>query len=184
LPACKFRALTIAYSLDQLAFSYNGGKDCLVLLILFLVGLHIHYNRRFTSTSSSTTPIIINSTEPLIEPVSTSTTPFPRTLKAVYILPAQPFAAVDDFVLSSSKTYHLAVSCSNLPMKAAFADYLAQNPHVKSIFVGTRRTDPHGANLTFFDETDHGWPEFMRCQPVIDWHYNEIWAVSEARDMS
>lgn len=61
-------------------------------------------------------------------------------------------------------------------MRLAFSSYLTDNPHIKAIFVGTRRTDPHGANLTFFDETDRGWPKFMRVHPVIDWHYAEVWA--------
>jgi FAD synthetase len=30
--------------------------------------------------------------------------------------------------------------------------------------------------LTHFDRTDHGWPDFVRIHPVIDWHYAEIWA--------
>jgi FAD synthetase len=60
-------------------------------------------------------------------------------------------------------------------MKAAFSDYLASKPAIKAIFVGTRRTDPHGGNLTHFDMTDGGWPAFMRIHPVIDWHYVEIW---------
>ena len=60
-------------------------------------------------------------------------------------------------------------------MREAFSDYLSDHPHIKAIFVGTRRTDPHGADLTFFDQTDRGWPEFMRIHPVIDWHYAEIW---------
>ena len=65
-------------------------------------------------------------------------------------------------------------------MKAAFTEYLAQFPSVKAIFVGTRRTDPHGGDLTHFDMTDHGWPGFMRIHPVIDWHYVDIWTVREA----
>lgn len=48
---------------------------------------------------------------------------------------------------------------------------------IKAIFVGTRRTDPHGTKLTHFDPTDAGWPSFVRVHPVIDWHYAEIWAV-------
>ena len=49
---------------------------------------------------------------------------------------------------------------------------------MQAIFVGTRRTDPHGGQLTWFDKTDHGWPAFVRCHPVIDWRYVEIWSVS------
>ena len=62
-------------------------------------------------------------------------------------------------------------------MKEAFRVYLQEHEKVKAILVGTRRTDPHGELLTHFDQTDHGWPDFMRVHPVIDWHYAEIWAV-------
>ena len=63
-------------------------------------------------------------------------------------------------------------------MKAAFAAYLRSFPAVRAIFVGTRRTDPHADALSHFDRTDHGWPDFMRVHPVIDWHYVDIWTVS------
>ncbi|KAL8809256.1 MAG: hypothetical protein Q9223_007950 [Gallowayella weberi] len=63
-------------------------------------------------------------------------------------------------------------------MKEAFATYLGKNPNVEAIFVGTRRTDPHGGKLSAggFDMTDGGWPRFMRVHPVIEWHYIEVWA--------
>lgn len=63
-------------------------------------------------------------------------------------------------------------------MREALEAYLKERPRLKAVFVGTRRTDPHGAKLTHFDETDEGWPAFVRVHPVIDWHYAEIWAVS------
>ncbi|KAB8627260.1 hypothetical protein FH972_026093 [Carpinus fangiana] len=140
------------YSFDQLSFSYNGGKDCLVLLILYLIAIHRHYS-------------LIGA-------------PMPTSLKSIYIQPPHPFPQVTEFVDSSSAYYHVCLSSSALPMKEAFAQYLERHPEVKVIFVGTRRTDPHGGKLTHFDITDGGWPQFMRCHPVIDWHYREIWAVS------
>lgn len=80
------------------------------------------------------------------------------------------------------QTYHLDLTRYKTGMKHGFAHYLEekreQGKEIKAIFVGTRRTDPHGALLTHFDQTDSGWPAFMRVHPVIDWHYAEIWAVS------
>jgi FAD synthetase len=96
----------------------------------------------------------------------------------VYIQSKHPFAEVDEFVETSVKQYSLSLVGYDKPMKAAFADYLHDTPSVKAIFVGTRRTDPHGEHLTHFDPTDHGWPSFMRIHPVIDWHYVDIWTVS------
>lgn len=66
-------------------------------------------------------------------------------------------------------------------MKPALEEYLGKRKAVKAVFVGTRRTDPHGTSLTHFDPTDADWPQFMRVHPVIDWHYAEVWAVSYIR---
>jgi FAD synthetase len=75
---------------------------------------------------------------------ATKLPPFPETLHSVYIVSADPFAEVDDFVEKSSEMYHLDVARFTLPMK-----------------------------LKHFDPTDAGWPDFMRIHPVIDWHYSE-----------
>ena len=92
-------------------------------------------------------------------------------LPSVYIVSSHPFAEVDDFVESSAADYHLDVVRYQLPMKKGLECYLDERKSIKAIFVGTRRTDPHGESLTHFDPTDSGWPAFMRVHPVIDWHY-------------
>ncbi|KAA8902081.1 hypothetical protein FN846DRAFT_759569, partial [Sphaerosporella brunnea] len=135
------------YSFDELALSFNGGKDCLVLLILFLSALHTHPHPP----------------------------PAHAKIQSVYVQSSSPFPEVDSFVSTCVSTYQLSLHRYALGMKSAFEQYLRENPAVKAIFVGTRRTDPHGEFLTHFDMTDHGWPNFMRIQPVIDWHYREVW---------
>jgi FAD synthetase len=144
-------------SLAELSFSYNGGKDCLVLLILYLAALHTHSVK--------------------------TATPLPDKLQSVYIVSPHPFTEVEDFVQLSIDTYHLDLARYAESMRQAFEDYLHDNTHVKAIFVGTRRTDPHGASLKYFDPTDRGWPAFMRVHPVIDWHYAEVWTVSLSLSM-
>ncbi|KAF1955796.1 adenine nucleotide alpha hydrolases-like protein [Byssothecium circinans] len=140
------------YKLPELSIAYNGGKDCLVLLVLSLCALH---------TKGLTT------TNPMASPDT--------AIKCVYIQAKHPFQEVEDFVEASVKIYSLSLLEYAKPMKAAFGDYLRDTPSVKAIFVGTRRTDPHGEHLKHFDPTDHGWPAFMRIHPVIDWHYVDIW---------
>ncbi|KAF4555628.1 Phosphoadenosine phosphosulfate reductase-like protein [Elsinoe fawcettii] len=137
------------FSLEELSLSYNGGKDCLVLLVLYLSALY--GNARKTNK------------------------PLPKELHSVYIVSPHPFDQVESFVASSITTYHLELVRYAKPMRQAFEDYLDDNKKIKAIFVGTRRTDPHGASLKYFDPTDRGWPSFMRIHPVIDWHYTEIW---------
>ncbi|OJJ88264.1 FAD synthase [Aspergillus glaucus CBS 516.65] len=142
------------YPLAQLSLSYNGGKDCLVLLVLFLASLHPHPPPEEGGLVS---------------------------IPAIYALPPDPFPDVEGFVKSSAREYHLSIikyttDPPRTTLRSSFEDYLALNPAVKAIFVGTRRTDPHGAKLTHFDRTDRGWPDFVRIHPVIDWHYAEIWS--------
>ncbi|KAL8682189.1 MAG: hypothetical protein Q9186_001726 [Xanthomendoza sp. 1 TL-2023] len=154
------------YPLASLSLSYNGGKDCLVLLILYLSLLATHPS-------------------------------LPSALPAIYIPPTHPFDSVTSFTLFSARRYHLQLDVHSTDehpfaageengggrgggggMKEAFASYLGKNPKVDAIFVGTRRTDPHGGKLSAegFDMTDGGWPRFMRVHPVIEWHYIEVWA--------
>jgi FAD synthetase len=144
------------YALAELSLAYNGGKDCLVLLILYLCALH---------------------RKGLTKKLSPDCTDSDRleSLQCVYIQAPHPFTEVEEFVARTAKTYSLSLVEYAKPMKEAFAEYLRDHPTVKAIFVGTRRTDPHGEFLTHFDPTDHGWPKFMRIHPVIDWHYVDIW---------
>ncbi|KAI1321560.1 adenine nucleotide alpha hydrolases-like protein [Xylariaceae sp. FL0255] len=147
------------YTPEQISLSYNGGKDCLVLLVIILACLSRRNAQTRKDTSHSEPP-----------------DGFPKKLQAIYIVSEHPFSEIDDFVGSSSAKYNLEIARYESGMKQALEAYLADRPNIKAIFVGTRRTDPHGEKLTHFDRTDSGWPDFMRIHPVIDWHYAEIWA--------
>ena len=140
-----------------------------MLLILYLYALHGH----FANDASATITPPSNAT------TNTQTTALnlqlPNKLKSVYIVSSHPFPAVDTFVNLSESHYHLSLSRYAKKMQEAFADYLHDEPSIRAIFVGTRRTDPHGSKLKFFDPTDRGWPSFVRIHPVLEWRYADIW---------
>ena len=161
-------------SQQALSLSYNGGKDCLVLLILYLCVLSQRHSSLPTSSDAHTNGFGTSNTAESLA----------NALPAVYIVSAHPFAEVDSFVESSAKEYALDVvylSGFARSMREAFAAYLDPQPEIKAIFVGTRRTDPHGGKLSAFNMTDSGWPSFMRIHPVLEWKYREIWAVSPVK---
>lgn len=162
---------------EQLSLSYNGGKDCLVLLVLVLACLPAWAS---SSSAPSETASEQASTDSA-DSRSPSPHTFPDSFQAIYIISQDPFPEVESFVAQSAAYYHLDLARYALPMRAALEAYLKRNKRIKAMFVGTRRTDPHGEYLTHFDPTDKDWPQFMRIHPVIDWHYAEIWAV---RDIS
>lgn len=154
------------------------------MLILVLACLPATVSPSTSSNSNTAASLNLPS---IIKPISTTDTPLSvshhspyslRPLQGVYVVSHDPFPEVETFVASSSRQYHLELARYALPMRAALEVYLGEKTGVKAIFVGTRRTDPHGEFLTHFDPTDNGWPQFVRIHPVIDWHYAEIWAVS------
>ncbi|KAJ4327179.1 3'-phosphoadenosine 5'-phosphosulfate sulfotransferase [Fusarium piperis] len=147
------------YRPEQISLSYNGGKDCLVLLIVILACMGRRYSESHQTTATN----------------GTSHSATPEKLQAVYIVATYPFPEVDEFVESSSAEYNLEVARYVLSMKKGLEIYLEERPSIKAIFVGTRRTDPHGENLTHFDPTDSGlfdiWeshiaPSMTRATPV------------------
>lgn len=144
------------YTFDQIALSYNGGKDCLVLLVLLLASLYPHSSSGQNESGKEAIPTI-------------------------YARPSDSFPEVEEFVDSSSREYHLNITHytmgqDGVTLVSSLEDYLQKNPGIKAILVGVRRADPYSANLTHFDPTDKGWPDFMRIHPVIDWRLVEIWA--------
>ena len=162
---------------DHLSLSYNGGKDCLVLLVLILACLPGWAARPPPPASDIAAADALAAATSDSPPPSTAVAPG-RPLQAIYIVSNHPFAEVEEFVEQSAQQYHIDLKRYALPMRPALEAYLEDRPAVKAVFLGTRRTDPHGEFLTHFDPTDEGWPQFMRVHPVIDWHYVEIWAVS------
>lgn len=159
-----------------MSLSYNGGKDCLALLVLMLACLPECASHSSTNLDAVATDRPSPRTSEHSLP-SNAAAPC-RPLQAIYIVSAHPFPEVEDFVARSAEQYHLDLKRYALPMRAALDAYLADRPAVKAIFLGTRRTDPHAEFLSHFSPTDEGWPQVMRVHPVIDWHYVEVWAVS------
>lgn len=171
--------------LDHLSLSYNGGKDCLVLLILILACLPTCISPPTSSGNVVAAPSEIPtppSQPPTSEPVeSAHSFHTNKSLQSIYIVSRHPFTEVEEFVERTAQEYNLDLKRYALPMRPALEAYLLDRPAIRAIFLGTRRTDPHGEFLSHFNPTDAGWPQFMRIHPVIDWHYVEIWAVSSAR---
>ncbi|KAJ5159453.1 FAD synthase [Penicillium canariense] len=90
------------YKFSELSVSYNGGKDCLVMLILFLAGLHPYSS--MAQSNDASIQAGCDTTTPEETPSAISTIP------AIYALPPDPFPAVEDFVVTSAEAYHLQIT--------------------------------------------------------------------------
>ncbi|KAI8920964.1 hypothetical protein DFJ77DRAFT_448105 [Powellomyces hirtus] len=137
------------YGPAGLALSFNGGKDCTVLL-------HLMYAAReeYQREHDSEEPIRINT---------------------LYVAHTDSFPEVDEFVEFCEHRYGLDMVKIYGPMRQGIQSFLDQYPAVQAMLVGTRRTDPFGEKLSPFQMTDPGWPDLMRVHPILDWDYPMIW---------
>ncbi|KPV76682.1 uncharacterized protein RHOBADRAFT_52656 [Rhodotorula graminis WP1] len=160
------------FGIDSIALSFNGGKDCTVLIHLLATAVLRHLHRHAFADDA---PSSSSSPAPTLPPIET-----------VYVRCPSPFPQVEAFVALSTHWYHLALVAVDDSMRAGLQTYLdlKQPSPPKAILVGTRRNDPHGALLEPLQQTDKGWPDFCRVHPVLDWSYADIWAFLRSDDLS
>lgn len=180
------------HGLEKLSISFNGGKDCTVLLhILAAVlrrrtinGLGYGPNCPDQDKVAADGAVILpsHSNITLSSPRKPSTSlPLtivsPPPIRSVYVLCPSPFDAVEEFVESSIKAYGLCLVRVEGSMKVALQSYLEtdEGRGVEAVLVGTRRNDPHGAKLDFLQHCDPGWPQLLRVHPIINWSYGHVW---------
>ncbi|CAE6434796.1 unnamed protein product [Rhizoctonia solani] len=189
------------HGLDKLSISFNGGKDCTVLLHLLSAVLRkryvegIGYGPVFqvdtvVADGAVVSPSLSNATlsasAPTTEPTPsdvlpsttiTTTTATPPPIRSVYVLCPSPFPEVEEFVESSVKAYNLQLVRVSGSMRVALQAYLdtKEGQGIEAILVGTRRNDPHGGKLDFLQHCDPGWPKLLRVHPIINWSYSQVW---------
>lgn len=146
------------HSIDEIAISYNGGKDCLVMLVLLMATIHHKY-----SSDDHTNP-------------SVNLLPKDYKLDSIYVNSEVAFPELSDFIVESSRDYHLNLITVKSSLKEGFEHYLNNmNQKIKVIVVGIRYADPYGSQLQYEQTTDHDWPEFLRVHPVLHWNYVDVW---------
>jgi len=140
-----------------LAFSFNGGKDCTVLLHLL--------NHAFR-------------TIPLFYEDSNAASKF---LSIYFHLP-NSFQEMNKFVEDTVQRYGLRMKIFHNSIKEGFQEAIEKDG-VKAIFLGTRRTDPGCEKLQYMQKTDEGWPDCLRVNPILDWNYHDIWTFIKSMNL-
>lgn len=150
---------------EHLALSFNGGKDCTVLLHIYAAVLRKRRGQGQTS---------------------------PSPIPTIYIPMPSPFPEMEAFIEQAAVEYGLDIfrvpcaegSSGKKGMKEALTLYGHVKPGVKAILIGIRRGDPFSDKLTHKDMTDKDWPEFMRIHPIINWTYSQVWRFLRALEVN
>ncbi|KAL5717016.1 FAD synthase [Ranunculus cassubicifolius] len=150
------RALSL-YQFEEVAFSFNGGKDSTVLLHLLRAGYFLHIKKPDTSTG--------NLADCMLK----------CPIRTIYFESTSAFPEIDSFTHEIAATYELQMETIRLDFKSGLETLLKEKP-TKAIFLGTRIGDPNAVGQEQFSPSSPGWPPFMRVNPILDWSYRDVWA--------
>lgn len=148
----------------EISFSYNGGKDCQVLLILYLGCLWEFFLQGAKDSQ-----------------YESKYHKFPiERLPTVYIDQPDSFKTAQEFLEQTVHRYCLSLYESDedqkVQMSKAFETFLEMHPETKAILIGVRHSDPFGETLKVIQSTDPSWPQFIRLQPLLHWNLAEVWS--------
>lgn len=138
------------YKSEQICVSFNGGKDCCVVLYLFYavasrLGIKFPLSVLFINIKHEFEEMKF----------------FVENIQKYYYKGSFQFIEFTDV----TKT-----------MKDCLSELKITHPYINSILLGTRRSDgPYFKDMPAFAPTDRNWPEFMRINPILDWTFSEIW---------
>jgi 3'-phosphoadenosine 5'-phosphosulfate sulfotransferase (PAPS reductase)/FAD synthetase len=140
--------LTDLCSIEEVAFSFNGGKDSTVLLHLLRAGYFLHKKEQTCSNGGLSS--------------------FP--VRTIYFESPSAFTEINAFTYDAAQTYNLQLDIIRQDFKSGLEALLKANP-IRAIFLGVRIGDPTAVGQEQFSPSSPGWPPFMRVNPILDWSY-------------
>ena len=154
---CALTCAVRSYGIEHLAFSFNGGKDCTVILYL------LHFMD----------PTLIQQLAAVVH--------FrPRDMFSELEDFLRACQKRHGFTLWECACRENSGDGRCKPIAVCLSKTLRAFPKVRAVILGTRNSDFTDARLRHsscfaLTDVERGWPRVMRVSPIIDWGYNDIW---------
>ncbi|KAE9465474.1 hypothetical protein C3L33_02620, partial [Rhododendron williamsianum] len=139
-------------SIEEVAFSFNGGKDSTVLLHLLRAGYFLHQAEQTQCNGDL------------------SDREFKFPIRTIYFESSSAFPEINSFTYETASTYGLQLDILRQDFKSGLEALLKAKP-IRAIFLGVRIGDPTAVGQEQFSPSSPGWPPFMRVNPILDWSY-------------
>ncbi|CAE7853449.1 FLAD1, partial [Symbiodinium microadriaticum] len=139
------------FDTNQLAISFNGGKDATVVLHLVR---YVFFKLNILDTLGTTAPII-------------------------YFDDPKTFPEMTEFLIEIKSQYNLQYTTYDCSFKDGVMDMTGKRG-VKAIFMGVREGDPHAAGAEHMHPSSRSWPAFMRVYPILTWTHSDVWTFLKA----
>ncbi|GAB4833592.1 hypothetical protein Ancab_031836 [Ancistrocladus abbreviatus] len=150
------RALAL-YAIEEVAFSFNGGKDSTVLFHLLRAGYFLHKKDEKSHDGD----------------LADQRLTFP--IRTIYFESPCAFPEINSFTYDTANHYNMQLDIIRQDFKSGLEGLLKNNP-IRAIFLGVRIGDPTAVGQEQFSPSSPGWPPFMRVNPILDWSYRDVWA--------
>lgn len=145
------------FQLSEVCLSFNGGKDCTV--VLYLLRCFICQNLELFKAANPADPQL--------------------AIHTLYIRPSAEFEEVSKFIQFSAKYFNLnLIKYENDNIKQSLAQFKSSElgKKVKVIFMGQRASDPNRNLREPIQDTDVDWPKFVLSNPLFSWSYKQVWS--------
>ncbi|KAJ4460529.1 putative flavin adenine dinucleotide synthetase [Paratrimastix pyriformis] len=147
------------FRFDEIAFFFNGGKDCTAVLYL-LHAVFEWYQSKHPETNESDRICLQN-------------------MPVFFLEDTNSFSEIDRFIGEVQDHFNFHVTVIRSPsMKLALKNLVeTSTPCIKAVYMGVRKGDPKSETLDFFTRTDvsRGWADLIRVNPVLYWDYADLW---------
>ena len=158
----------IRYKAEDVFLSFNGGKDCTVVL---------HLVATFARLRNLDLPMCLyvsGDAFPEVRLQYLKSDIYLNYKVQIIVTDEESILQVEEFVRSAAVYYGFELIYREGPIRDALAAVLEQRPNLKACLLGTRKGDPGAHSLERFTLTDPGWPKLMRVCPILHWSYSQV----------
>jgi len=147
------------------------------------------YNRNSSLSNASSFPTnndtaltsANNTLTPSLSPSASPQASSGKRLIIFHICEVNNFKELEQFLQDTNNLYGISTIMldGSQGFKVALqslCDMFASIHTIDAVFMGVRKSDPHGSQQGFFEKTSGGWPNMMRVNSILEWEYRDVWA--------